>query len=117
MYTLEGDKLTCFTFNTIEVSQAKEILEIYIKAFLKNKSTLTIAVTQDLENYFKKMPQENIAEYCYQSLSKLSEGLNDEASYLKRILTQSSLIDYQAIHQNTLDWFALMQESKRRKEE
>lgn len=117
MYTLEGDKLACFTFNTIEVSQAKEILEIYIKAFLKNKSTLTIAVTQDLENYFKKMPQENIAEYCYQSLSKLSEGLNDEASYLKRILTQSSLIDYQAIHQNTLDWFALMQESKRRKEE
>lgn len=110
-YYLKDDELMSFEFNKINLEQAIEVLNQYVYAYLKNFSQLTFAITSSLDKYFGEEP-EDIESYCKEKLFDLTNTKNSEAIYLARILAQTEKLNYLEIHQNTLNWFGLMQRSQ-----
>ena len=110
-YYLNNEALAKLSFNKIEKEQAKQQLEIYVSAYLRSFVTFELAITSSLDNYFDNI-SENIEKDCENKLIEIAKSYNDENIYLQRILNQSEKLDYAHIHQTTLDWFDLMQESK-----
>ncbi|WGE50252.1 exodeoxyribonuclease V subunit gamma [Actinobacillus equuli subsp. haemolyticus] len=108
-----GEDTQIFQFNPITQQQAQEQLTIYIEDYLNSFQALRWGISAGLDDYFAKIEDvENIEEYCSQKIFKLLEDNSFEASYLQRVLVQSSELDYSVIHHTTKQWFALMQDSK-----
>lgn len=101
-----------FTFSEISVEKAEKQLNIYLEDYLKSFRYFIWAVSNDLDNYFKHIPPENVSEYCHEKINALAEDPYFDAGYLSRILQQSGQTDYSAVHDTTLRWFELMQTGK-----
>lgn len=110
-YYLNENKLADFSFNRITEEQAKEQLSIYVSAYLRSFIQLQFAITSGLDDYFKNL-SDKVERDCLNQLNSIIESYHDENIYLQRILNQSEKLDYIQIHQNTLDWFLLMQSTK-----
>ncbi|EFX90744.1 exodeoxyribonuclease V subunit gamma [Actinobacillus ureae] len=108
-----GEDTQIFQFNSITQQQAQEQLAIYIEDYLNSFQALRWGISAGLDDYFAKIEDvENIEEYCCQKVFKLLEDNSFEASYLQRVLVQSSELNYSVIHHTTKQWFTLMQDSK-----
>lgn len=114
--TRNKDGAEIFQFSQISTEQARSQLHTYVVAYLAAFRKLTFGIWEGLDNYFEKQPEEQTdEEYCQQQLLALMNQTYFEGSYLKRILQQSSQLDYAEIHTTTLEWFELMQQSKPKK--
>lgn len=113
-YYLNKDELESFNFNSISEEQAKEQLSIYVAAYLRSFIQLDFAITAELDDYFENLSDE-VEKDCRAKLAAIVENYNDQNIYLQRILNQSENLDFAHIHQNTLDWFSLMQSVKNKK--
>ncbi|AKO46236.1 exodeoxyribonuclease V subunit gamma [[Haemophilus] ducreyi] len=111
---LDENKKKVFQFNEISQDDAEKQLRIYLTDYLSNFSCLKWAMFEGLDDYFKNLNKaENIEHYCQENLEKLIGKEFFNSRYLKRILNQSVMLDYGSIHSTTLQWFELMQTSKK----
>lgn len=99
-YYLDDEQVGSFEFTPISSEEAKSQLMVYLKDYLNNEQ-LSIVVTQDISDYLSaEDPQ---TESVLEKLAEMREG-----EYLKRILKQTELLDYDAIYQTTKKWFDKM---------
>lgn len=100
-YYRNGEQTGLLCFGELSEEDAKMQLSTYLAAYLANFSQAQLVIYDKLEDYFyakSPNPENAIAE-----LSEAREG-----NYLKRILVQSRHLNYDEIHQRTMQWFDLM---------
>lgn len=99
-------KVQCLRFTTLDKSQAADLIQIYLQDYFANFGQLTTALTSDLKGYFKTLSEGDENEL---DLTLLEKCLNDSSNpYWYRVVAQTAVPDFNAIHQRTLRWFELM---------
>lgn len=118
-YYINGNQCECLHFELVEAEIAKQTLNAYVKDFIAAQQKPKMAITYHIEAYFKNLP-ENIMPYCQANFEKLftedrfnASHQSKEMIYLQRIIEQSDMLDYADIHSTTVNWFELMNRSKR----
>ncbi|WP_429946159.1 hypothetical protein V5G99_02955 [Bibersteinia trehalosi] len=98
--------MQCLRFTTLDKSQAADLIQIYLQDYFANFGQLTTALTSDLKGYFKTLSEGDENEL---DLTLLEKCLNDSSNpYWYRVVAQTAVPDFNAIHQRTLRWFELM---------
>lgn len=103
-------KVQSLRFKALEKAQAAHLIQIYLQDYFANFCQLTTALTHDLKGYFKILAESNENELDF---GPLETRLNDSGNpYWHRVVAQTAIPDFNAIHQRTIKWFSLMMQSQ-----
>lgn len=107
--SLSNGKVENFSFKAITAEEREAQIQCYLNDYLAGYTQLYYAISDAPSDYLKGLKDEqDIEHYCHSALMKMQDNDYFDNAYLKRVLQQTAVIDYQKIHQTTLDWFEKM---------
>ncbi|MCK3655123.1 exodeoxyribonuclease V subunit gamma [Pasteurellaceae bacterium Macca] len=113
-YYRTKDDAKQLTFSGITIAQAQELLECYVQDYLTSQKELQWALNTPMDYFDRLRKAEKSGKTNEECIKEILDEQKDP--YLKRVLAQTSPLDFNALHEKTTQWFETMMQSKKEKQ-